>query len=29
MCYEALGFQANELTKWWEEIHDMFKEALQ
>lgn len=29
MHYEALGFQANELTKWWEEIHDMFKEALQ
>jgi hypothetical protein len=26
---EALGIQTCELTKWWEEVQDMFKEDLQ
>jgi hypothetical protein len=26
---EALGLQEGELVKWWEEVHDMFKEDLQ
>ncbi len=29
MCHETLGFQINELTKWWEKVHDIFKKALQ
>jgi hypothetical protein len=29
LCCEALGLQEGELVKWWEEVHDMFKEDLQ
>jgi hypothetical protein len=26
---ETLGLQESKLVKWWEEVHDMFKEDLQ